>query len=188
MAVGRSIAQLGKQYRAGRSRDEDEHIQALLTLQKDPASTLDILRVISAVFGANRRPQVEVPPLSGRYPLEGMAFGEMVEGMRSARFILENAVKALPVNRSPKIPASVIVAEVESLRDGSMTVIDEQTLSHLAHDLHTLVEFVMMLVENGDPKAFENSGLAKRIDSGKHKPRSTLEFMRFLYTYFEGRS
>jgi DNA-binding transcriptional ArsR family regulator len=187
MFVGRGLVQLGRQQQSGSKRN-NASTPSLALGKADPSSTVDVLVVMSGAlvdgmhFGLNLDAPVK------RYPLEDFSLGQLITEFEVVRQILRPMLKALPLNKPPTLKATQIVSEMHSL-DRSLEIdMKNVLLRNAARDLQYFAELVTIAYDTSDAKAFEDSGLAKRIDAGKHKPRGMLELMRFIYGYYDSKS
>jgi hypothetical protein len=71
----------------------------------------------------------------------------------------------------------------ESLDDESQHMLRRVVAFELQWGIHLIVR----IEQTGDAKTFEDSGLAKRIQARKHKPRNALEFLRLMQIVYGGR-
>jgi len=182
--TGRAMIELGKQFRAGSGRDPQSHINGVLRGEVNPISGLDVLLVIGGHLVKGARFQVQVIPSQARYPLEPFTLQQFQNDFAACAFVLRNLMLAFPTNRPPETTAQELIAEIDSLESALETDMQNVMLRNLARDIQYLVDMILMFEKEADAKLFENSGLAKRIDSNKHKPRHVLEFIRFVYGYY----
>ena len=184
LTMAKAIVHLGAQYRATRQRNEERHIEALLKQEVDPGCVIDLYWWMSGFFGRVRRTPLQIHPVA--YPLEGRTLENVAEEAVAASTVLNGGVLAFPDPKNIKLTRAEISAELADLRDALPYDDRVEILRGLAADLQQLADLVTKIETDGDPKAVEDSGLAKRITSGKYSPKNALEFYRFLYTYFSG--
>ena len=181
--TGKALVALGKQYREARPRDEDRYLEALLKRETPPRSGLDILYTVSGYFGRVRRSAVKYGTIS--YPLEGRTVQNIVDEFGAASDVLRGLVQAFPPKRPLRLKIEEVVAELDGLRATLPADSRVEFLMDLALSVQQLAELVMVIEKDGDARALQTgSGLAKKIDSGKQRPRSVLEFLRFVYGYY----
>lgn len=188
MLVGQAIVSLGRQYRMGLGREPMLHVEHTLKGTSNPASMLDALRIASGVLCDGIRYSVTIEPLSTPYPIQDLTLKDLVKRFAAARRVLVGLAGALPADRPPKLTASDVMNAMRSWLLAEGTHQGDSAMQDLAHNLQTLVEVIAQIESTGDSKAFEQSGLAAKLESGKQRPRSGLEFIRFLYGYFMSRA
>jgi hypothetical protein len=186
LRLGQVITQLERQYRSSRPRNETLYVERLLTAEVDPRSAVDVFRVMSGYLARGRRFSTEILPESAPL-LDGYDVRSFAEALTVAERVLANASRTATFDRAFKLTAAEVRDEIESL----WRLVDndqrQELGRNLAITLQILADLVVQIGENGDTRAFEDSGLARRIDSGRHKPRSALEFLRFVYGYYTKR-
>lgn len=178
LALGELIVRLGRQYRNGRSGDDEKYQRALVIGDARPRSALDVLWVLSGGFTGRRRANITAPKADTKHILQGHSHHSLSEQIHNLNVLLSAITQALPVNKSVDLEADELFQEAESLSESEM---DTQQVG-LA--MQRLVTYIAMLEENGDAKAFSDSGLARKLDAGRQRPRSTLEFYRYIAGYY----
>jgi hypothetical protein len=63
----------------------------------------------------------------------------------------------------------------------------QEVARSLSSDLQRLATLIEMIGERGDPKVLDQKGLGERLDSGRTRPRTAMEFLRYLYGYYSAR-
>ncbi len=179
-ATGKGIIALAKQHRSARRQGT----KALLSGQNDPTSTLDVMRIFSGGFVDGTRFNLKIEPKMTRYPMQDFSVGEFIKKFALARRIIQPLAEGLPLSKPPRLRARDILSEARSI-DRAIELEDKNIiLRNMARDLQYLIDFIVIFYEQSDSKAFENSGVARRIDAGKHRPEGVLELMRFIYGYY----
>lgn len=179
-ALGMSIILLGKQYRSARPRDEKRYLDAVLKGETNPRAVVDIFRIMSGYFSRGRRLQTNITPV--QQPLEGYTMLSLEATLTASERLLVAAQRVFPPNQPLKIRPDAIQGEMRSLIRSEP--VEADVLREFAIHLQQLADLIIMTEANGDAAAFDDSNLARRIDSGKHQPRSVLEFLRLLHAYF----
>jgi hypothetical protein len=187
LAMGQAIVELGQAYRAARSRDEDQRIARLLHGQEDPRGALDVLYVMGGYFAEGRRSQVNMSTAS-QQPLGDRSLQTLLDEVTAAADLLAPMVSAFPPGKPMRLSAADVIEEIESMWHGLENDDQRQVVRTLGVDFQRLASLVALIESEGDAKAMENSGLGKRIDSGRHRPHSALEFYRFIHGYYMTRS
>lgn len=187
-SFGSSIIQLGRQFRAGRARDENRHITQLLKGEGDPRSILDVLYVMSGYFSRGRRLTTDVTPPEENNPFAGYTAQTLMEDVLAADALFKAAQSVFPTNKPVKLTNNEVREETNSLVNSLTVEVDREVLRDLAIDLQRVPDLVALIEANGDARAFEEGSLAQRIEAGKHRPRSALEFWRFVAGYYASRA
>lgn len=188
LALGEVIAALGRQYRAGRARDEDRHTNQMLTGEADPRTALDVFWTLGGYFARGKRLKVALPAAAPGAPFGKRTSQYLREDINATNTLLRAVAAALPVDKPLKMTAREVRAEIESLWGAVPNDLQRQIVRDLAQDLQNLVELVAQIEMMGDVKALEDGGLGKKIDAGKHRPRGPLELYRFIHGFYAARS
>ena len=181
--LGRTIVDLGRQYRAVRGRNEASRITQLMSGEEEPRCALDALRVMSSGMAAGLRYK---SGLKARpYPFEGWSAQQFAETFDAASAVLSDLLAALPGGHSFNLSLSEIRDELASILAGSRSDAQRASIEELALDVQRLADVVARIEADGDARAIESgSFLGRKLDAGKQRPRSVLEFLRLVYTYY----
>jgi hypothetical protein len=107
-----------------------------------------------------------------------------MDELRTVGAVLGDMTRAF-ADKPTGLTAAHLRGEAESLLRSVETMNREAVRQALATDLQTLAGLIEFIGDSGDARmAEDNSQSAKRIDTLKQRPRSVLEFYRFLYAYF----
>ncbi len=188
LGLGKAVVVLGKHYRESRPRSEGKYIEALLVGKTNPRSALDVLRVMAGYYARGKRVPLNLQP-SGTKLFKGRTVHEFKEEVGVANDLLRSMIQAFPPNKPVKMTAQDVRDEVESMTSYVSTDDQRKFGRTLAVDLQRVVELVTVIEAQGDAKAMDqDSTLGKRIEQNKQRPKSALEFYRFLYAYFRAQS
>ncbi len=187
LGLGRAIVALGDQYRLHRPRDPERHIDQLLNGREDPVSGLEVYYVMAGYFAKGKRFIAKLEEDS-IHPLGDRSAPLLKDHATIANELLRAVTRALPVTAPVSLSANAIRGEMESLW-GELSLIQQRELVRtLAADLQRIPQMVNLIAEKGDPKVVEpDSPAGRKIDTGKQRPKSTLELYRFIYAYFRSR-
>lgn len=183
LAAGKAIAALGKQYRANSPRNVSGHIDALLAGKTDPLSAVDVFRVLGGFLTKGKRANITIKPASD--PLGKRYIDAVTEDAILLNRVLSGAANAFPADKPFKLTAREALDEMDSIWGELSEAQQNHLLRALAVELQRIPELVVNIAENGDAKTLEEGSLAQKIDTGKQRPRSTLEMLRFVYGYFK---
>jgi len=186
MRLGQSIVRLGKQYRSARPRDEQAYIKRLLAGKTDPRSILDVFQIVAGVLNDGQFIEVDPPKMRTNYILEGRSSRVLKAEISAAARITTNVMAALLHNKSVDLKAEEIRDEIASMV-AALADDKKRDLLTLAEDLQRAVDLISRIEEQGDARAFEDSGLGRKLDAGKQRPRNTLEFYRFVRGFYAAR-
>ncbi len=182
--LGRTIVFLGNSY-----QHNSRHTNALLTSATDPQNALDVMWVMSGYFARGKPITYTVDEAREPFGTQTYSKEEFKQALMTTEKILHSALRTLPPKKKMKLNREQIRSEVESMWANVSELVQENIVGGLAADLQRIPILVHMIYENGDAQAVDpNSNTGKRIDTGRQKPKSTLEMYRFLYSYFKGRS
>ena len=90
---------------------------------------------------------------------------------------------AMPIDKPIKYTTADIVDEIESRFLLIPEPIKDEVRQSIAENLQKLVFLVNHIGKEGDPRALSDSTLSSRLDEAQ-RPRSTIEFYRYIYGYF----
>ncbi|MEQ8671836.1 MAG: hypothetical protein RLP44_05175 [Aggregatilineales bacterium] len=187
--LGRTIAYLGETYQEKRGRNESKHINSLLTGEINPKSAVDVLWVMGGYFSRGKHFEYIVAETSNPLGLQIQTMHDLRDAISRGERLLHSSLRTLPPTKSIKLTSDDIRREVESM--WSMVTEEQQRklVRGFAENLQRIPVLIAYIVENGDTKAVEpDSNSGKKIDSGRQKPKNTLELYRYLHSYFKGRS
>jgi hypothetical protein len=177
--LARDIVRLNQIHQAQRARDAE----AVLKGRLNPATTLDMMRVIAGYFTKGFGNPLKFNA-AGAFPIGSRSRKVLRSEVEITSTLVKRAIDALPTAKPAPISAPEVRAEIES----QLRLLDSETragvIRILTNDLHRLIELIELIATTGDVKVLDDSSaLAQRLDRVKHKPRSALEFLRFLGTY-----
>ncbi len=178
ITMARMIAQLGAARQMALSQT------GILTGKDDPKSALDVFRAMGGYFAGGKRYNVDLTARGEPNPFIGRSAEEVKDTIELTHDVLQSILKALP----PDIPVPFTIAELrDELRSMWDAVAEDQRKDihrTLAVEFQRIPYYIHYMTEQGDIKALmPDSSLGKKIDRGKHKPKSTLEMFRFIYNY-----
>ncbi len=188
LEIGRAFIQLGRQYQKGKRRNEAEYLAALTAGRTNPRSILDIFRMMGGYFSRGKRVETDLTKDIVDNFLQGYTSQSLLDNMITANELFQAAMNAFPLDETVNLTADRLEDDIDSLwtavdREGQVRIIRD-----LAVDLQRIADLVGWIEANGDAKAYDdNNNLAKKIDSGKQRPRSALEFYRFIFAYYSRR-
>lgn len=183
LGMGRAIVRLAADDRARSPREQEKHIEDLLTGSAQPRSALDVIWIMGAYFGKGRRYRVRLQHAG--HPLAERSALTLKEEAEISHQLLRGILQAFPPDKKMNITAEAIRGEVESLWGGLDEAMRRDRVRDLAVDFQRLAQLVPLIADSGDPRALEPGALGRRLDEGKTQPKGTLEFYRYLYGYFK---
>jgi hypothetical protein len=182
MDSARSIVSLYDQYRNTRSPGVDK----LLNATTDPNNTLEALWVIAGYFSEGRRQELRLKTALPN-PLAERSRRFLYQEVLAMNYVIGGIMRAASPNTPFRMRSSDLRDAIASLKL-ELNKIDQQEVTRsLSADLQRLATLIENIGERGDPKALDQKGLGERLDSGRYRPRTALEFLRFLYGYYSAR-
>ncbi len=184
LGSAKAVVQLHQVSRAQRKADP----KLLATGEADPSSVLDVLRVIGGYCAGDKVLVLQMQPPVSAFPLGTRSLAVLLRELESLRTLLTLLLKAFPKDRAVGIESEAIRGEVDSL----LALLDAEGQSMarraLGSDLQRFVDLVTLIASSGDARVVMEDGNAaiKRLESGKQRPRSALEFYRMAYGFFRG--
>jgi hypothetical protein len=180
LGMARALIGLYQQHRG----QHGKRATGLLKAELDPASTLDVLRVIAGYCAQGRRYNLRLQPPEKPLPLSNRNRKQLNDEVSTAFSYFSATGRALSGAIPGGITAQGIRDEIESMIPLVSDLNRREVIRVLATDLQKVVDLIEIIAENGDAKALEDSSLARKLDSGRQRPRSTLEYYRYLHGYF----
>ncbi|GAB4529134.1 MAG: hypothetical protein OHK0046_48750 [Anaerolineae bacterium] len=182
LAFAQTVAATGKVYRAKRGRDEDKHISQTLDASADPKSVPDVMRTLSGALVEGRR---IVTPLSGsgsETPFRGRSLPSLLSDFEVANRVLRAAHQTTSENF--EVSAAELREEFAALWQ-SLPAEQRQTMrQEFVTDLQRIADLVVRIEAEGDAKVLDDANLAKKMAAGRYRPKSTLEFYRYISQYY----
>jgi hypothetical protein len=183
LGMAQGVATLYEQFHQFSPRAVDRHIDQLIQGEANPHSALDVLWIIGGYFANRKRYRM-------RFSATQHPFGEhsaitLRNEAEVSHQLLRGIVQAFSGDKEMRMTAEAVLGEIESLWGVVPEKVQKSIVRDLAVDFQRLAQLVIFIGENGDARALQDSGLGRRIDSGKQQPRSTLEFYRYVYSYFK---
>lgn len=183
MVLSKAIVALGRQFRANSGRDLERHIEQVLTASSDPLNALDILRMMGGYFAKGKRFTVKVEPVAN--PIGDRSVTVLKKSIEITRDVLGTAVQAFPPDKPVKLSVKDLREELDSLWGDIPTDQQREVVRGLAVDTQRIAELVALIEANGDPRALDEGGSGQKLETGRQRPKSTLEFYRYLVGYFK---
>lgn len=183
--IGEILVGYSKQHRA--EYEEEARIARLITGKQDPSSAYEVVRIIGGQLTPNNeriRTTLKIPDI--RYPLDGKTIPLLFRDIKATHFVLSNLRRALPELQPVRLPVGDIVRDVGYIVSALIENPANAQLHEIGRNLQHLINLVAMIQTSSDPKAFENASFGRKIETGGHRPRNTLEFYRFIYGYYGG--
>jgi len=177
--VGKAIVLLYDQQRNSSNRG----VTGRLRSSDNSDSILDMFVTISSVAGNKQRYPSKLEQFTEEFPFRNRTGLEILDHADLTNNVLRSPMVAMPMNKPIKYTTTDVADEIESrLRLIPNNQRDEIRQS-IAENLQALVFLVNHIGKEGDPRALSDSTLSSRLDEAQ-RPRSTLEFYRYIYGYF----
>jgi hypothetical protein len=189
LELGRAVDALGRQQKQNRARDLNGHVSGLLEGQAQPATALDVLRLLGGYFARGRRVSIPLVQAATTHPFRDRAAPSLLLEAQMSLRVLRNLLEAFPPEQKIMISPNLLRAEMESLW-ADLPMGDRRNLvQDLGTDFQSIPDLVWHIYDNGDSRALEDgSGLGRKLDSNRQRPESTLELYRFVHGYFKMRT
>ncbi len=164
----------------------NQRILGLLQGKTDPSSALEYLWLIAGFIGEKTRHELSRMEQQHPHPLPSRSANALSKELKVTNYLLESLNEL--DEQALYYPANAILSEVDSLWQDLPTRRQQQLKETFSQNLQYLVEFIVMIGENGDPRALDDSPLGKRLHNRRVRPKSTLELYRFMIGYFDAES
>jgi hypothetical protein len=190
LGLGRALVMLGNTQVANRPRDGQQHIENLLMGKADPVTGLDVLWVMGGYLTKGKRYPLKLTPPSGvsTHTLGERSAPMLKEQVEITNGLLRGLPRAFPTDKPVNVKTEALRGELESLWGDIPLAKRREIVRNLAIDFQRLAQLVVIISEQGNPKAMEDSGLGRKLDENRQQPRNTLEFYRFVHGYFKART
>jgi hypothetical protein len=182
MGMGQSAMGLFEHYRQFAPRNADRHIDGLIKGENAPRSGLDVLWVLGGYFANGKRYRMRIAPV--QHPFGELSAPALRTESEISHQLLRGLLQAFPGDKEMNITVEAVLGEIESLWGVIPETRQKSIVRDLAIDFQRLAQLLILIGENGDSRVLQDSGQGRRIDGGKHQPKHTLEFYRYVYGYF----
>lgn len=182
LTMAKAIAFLGTKYLTTRPRNEVRYVEALLKQQTNPKHAIDILWVMSGYLVRAKHIPLRIAAIE--HPLADHNLDNIAREVETSSKSLNGFIQAFSPNDPINPTADEVCAELAESLETFHHDKKGAILAALGADLQQLASLIVKIASDGDHKALMDSGLAKKIHSGKYTPKSTLEFYRYMYAYF----
>jgi len=185
--MGKTLVEMGKAivslYEQQRESSSTRGVTKQLGAQKNIQTIVDVFIGVSRVIGDGQRHRLELERSVEEYPFGKRTGLEVLDQADITNNILRAPMVAMPPNKPIKYSPAEITDEIESqLR--LIPVADRDYVKEtLGTNLQLLVDLIIHIGTEGDPRALSDSTLSNRLDEAQ-RPRSTLEMYRYVYGYF----
>ncbi len=178
----RGLMGLYERQRSARSAAPDK----LLSAVTDPNSVMDAVWVIAGYFSEGRRHDLRLKTTLPN-PLTERTRPYLYQEVLAMNSVIVGLAKIGQPGASFQMRASDLRDALASLKL-ELSETDQQEITRiLSVDLQRLALLIDHIGSRGDPRALEPQGLGERLDSGRHRPKTALEFLRYLYGYYSAR-
>ncbi|NWF70942.1 MAG: hypothetical protein HXY40_17795 [Chloroflexi bacterium] len=186
--LGEVIVVLGQYHKEQKGARDANQVQNLLIGKAEAKSVLDVWRVLGGHLTKGKRIAVEFMKSPHQHPLGERSAPVLLEDTSTALYLLRAAARTLNPKRPLNVSALAIQNELESLWAELSLREQRDILPEFSTALHQLGDLIMLIAEKGGREALQdNTGLAKALDSGKQRPKTALELLRYVHGYFERR-
>lgn len=189
LEFGRLLTVLAVQHRQVHNREQDEHIERMLTGKGTASTVFDLFRVMGGYFARARRLSIRAEAAAGQHPLNDRAAHVLLREIEQINRLFRTALRAVPPDTRVSLSAAALQEEIESLW-GDISLHERRSLvRNLAIDLQRIPDIMLAIYERADAKVLQDdSGLARKLESANRRPENTLEFYRFVHGYFKART
>ncbi|MEM6530806.1 MAG: hypothetical protein AAF653_21090, partial [Chloroflexota bacterium] len=179
LSVGQTLCEVSDRHRRIRNHRSDNRIVALLAAETDPESAVEILRVMGGYLSDGKRFQNDIVEQQHPHPLKERNAMSFKEDIEIARYSLQDMVDTpMPVN------AKAVYKEMESIWNDVPKENRREIGSLLARDLQRVADLVPLIGAQGDSRIFGDTGIGRRLEANRSRPRNTLEFYRYVTGYY----
>ncbi|MEL7234144.1 MAG: hypothetical protein AAGK74_06595, partial [Chloroflexota bacterium] len=179
LAMGRNLCEVHDRHKRIRNHKADNRIVDLLGAEEDPQSAVEILRVMGGYLSDGKRFQNEIEEQQHPHPLPGRNATSFKRDIEIARYSLQNMV-----DTPTPAHAKAVHKEMESIWNDVPKADRREIGSMLARDLQRVADLIPLIGAQGDSRIFEDTGLGRRLEANRARPRNTLEFYRYVTGYY----
>jgi hypothetical protein len=183
--LGKVIVALAQRQKALRPRPSNAQLEALITGIEPSIAPLDVFRSMGGYFSRGKRANISLSPTNNPHPLGTRGAHDLLHDVQVSLRLLRGFLRAFPAEGRWKFTSEMLWSELESLWD-ELPLEDRRKLVHdLAFDLQRLPEYVMLIAEQGNPRALvEDDRNMRKLELGERKPDNALELYRLVSGYF----
>lgn len=183
LTVGRTVYELGERHKRVRNAQTERRIEELLQAEANPQSAIEVLRVFGGFLSQGKRFSTRLQAQEHPHPLPNRSATTLIQEVATVCYLL-NAMLSL---EEAEFVASAIHDELENMWQ-ELPLEQQRTIANdFARDLQRVADLVPLLATEGDIRALEDTGLGRRLESNRARPRNTLEFYRFVAGYYLAR-
>jgi hypothetical protein len=188
LAAGVAACQLAEAHGRIRGSGSSSRIEGLLRGETNPESALEVMQVMGGALAQGKRVDIRLETRQAPAPLPRRTTGRIMEESETAHRLLAGMVAAFPLDTPLNVTAQSVRAEMESIWRSLEPEKQRKLLESLAGDLQRVAELVPEVASKGDIRALQDSGLGRRLESNKARPRNVIEFYRFMSGYYRQRA
>ena len=181
--VGQLALQLGESHRRVRNSDSDKRINALLKAEANPQSAVEVMLVMSSHLAEGERLSVSIAEQTHPRPLPSRSGPILIEEVAITRAVLTAMLRVEGTIDNNGVQAEFISQWQDLPNDERKRLGDT-----LAKDLQRVAKVVPWIAAQGDARALEETGLGRRLENNRARPRNTIEFYRFASGYYLARA
>ena len=183
-AAGIAACELAEAHGRVRGGGSDSRIEGLLKGEVNPRSALEVMQVMGGVLAQGKRVDLRLDTRQTPHPLPRRTGGRIMEESQAAHQLMAGMVSAFPADSPPQVTGRAVRAEMESLWRSLEPETQRKLLEGLARDLQRVAELVPEIASKGDLRALQDSGLGRRLETNRARPRNVIEFYRFMAGYY----
>jgi hypothetical protein len=158
----------------------------LISGNADATNGLDLLRVMSGHFTGGKKLELRLKTINVIVdPVGGRTRRSLRDDVIAGNEVLAGLARGYPAETKVEIKTELIREELTSLIKELNEAEQREVNRNLGPELQKLVDVIGVIVEKGDVKVLDDAGLGGRIDTLKQRPRTALEYLRFLYGYHQ---
>jgi hypothetical protein len=184
--VGEAIAILGQYHKDQKGSRDQNQVLAVLAAKAEPKSALDMFRVMGGYLSKGERITYQFLKSPHQHPLGERSALLVLEDLQLANTLLRGAIRSVPLKKTIPVSVGALQTEIESLWSELSTRDQRDLRDDFATDLQQIADLVLAIADKGGREALqENSGLGKTLDRGSQRPKTALEFLRYVHGYFK---
>lgn len=182
--LGRAVCELGTQHKRVRNSNNDRRIDGLLSAQENPQSAIEVLRVMGGFLSDGKRYAVKLNAPEHPHPLPRRSSTTLLEEVATVCNLLTGMLRLEDEN----LNAGAVREELNSMWKELASDARKELGGDFPRDLQRMADLVPLIEASGDARALEDTGLGKRLESNRARPRNALEFYRYVAGYYYART
>lgn len=186
VAFGEAVVLLGNHHKSAKGAREAQAVGQLLAGKIEPRSALDIFRAMGGYLSKGRRANIDLFKMPHPHPFQDRSAPKLKNDLQLGNRVLRGALRAINPKKTVGISIEALHSEIDSLWGEISLHQQRQIVNDLSTDLQRIAELTAHVADKGGREALqEDNGRGRALESGRERPKTALEFYRYVAGYFK---